>query len=176
MLSPRVLGPATLGLALLGTACSSLDSYTTAPGESYCGTVTATASFRAGVPEGIAMRLVLDGTALDGETSPGTVWTSAPSSGTAPLLTGVALQRIPALENDALSTPDLGGGRGPTRLFALAPTVPGEAALLAVISLRSDDGVEVRLVRPGLDGAPPPGQAPLFGLFNLTRQAGTCGF
>jgi hypothetical protein len=175
MLSPSVLGPAALGLALVGSGCSSLGHYTTAPGESYCGTVTATASFRAGVPEGLAMRLVLDGAALDGETSPGTVWTSAPASGTAPLLTGVALQRIPALENDALSTPDLGGGRGPTRLFALAPTAPGEAALLAVVSLRSDDGVEVRLLRPQLGASPPPGQGPVFGLFVLSKQAGTCG-
>ena len=175
MLSPCVLVPAALGLALLGTACSSLGNYTTAPGESYCGTVTATPSFRTGVPDGIAMRLVLDGAALDSETSPGTVWTSAPSSGTAPLLTGVALQRIPALENDALSTPDLGGGRGPTRIFALAPTAPGEAALLGAISLRSDDGVEVRLLRPQLGASPPPGQGAVFGLFVLYKQAGTCG-
>ena len=76
--------------------------------------------------------------------------------------------------------PDLGGGRDHTRVFALTPAPPGEDPLLAVLSLRSDDGVEARLLRPGAagDGAtpPPPGKQPVFALFVLYKQAGTCAF
>jgi hypothetical protein len=173
MLPRSALLPAALAVA----GCSSLDQYTTAPGESYCGSVTATASFRAGVPAGMEMRLTLDATALDGESSPGTVWAStSPGSAAGRFLDAAPLQRIPALENDALSTPDLGGGRDTTRLFGLTPSEAAESAVLGVVSLRSDDGVEVRLLRPGLGTSPPPGQGPIFGLFVLYKQAGTCGF
>ncbi len=163
-------------------ACSSLDGYTTAPGEAYCGTIVASSAFRAGLPAGIAMRLTLDAAELDGEVSPGAVWASPDPSGPASsrLLDGAPLRRIPALESDPLSAPDLGGGRDPTRLFALTPGPAGEDPLLAVVSLRSDGGVEVRLLRPGVapspPASPPPGKQPIFALFTLYKQAGTCGF
>jgi hypothetical protein len=168
---------AALGLAVAGLGCNTLGRFTTAPDESYCGTVTATASFRAGLAEGAQMRVTLDAAELDGELSPGAVWTAEPAR---QLLDGALLRRIPALENDPLAIPDLGGGRVQTRLFALTPAPAGEDPLLGVLSLRSDDGIEVRLLRSGLDPAstpaPPAGQQPLFGLFVLYKQAGTCAF
>jgi hypothetical protein len=124
------------------------------------------------------MRLTLDASLFDGDASPGIVWTQEPANGGAParkLVDGVALRAIPAIDNDPLGTPDLGSGRN-TRLFALSASPPGELPLLAAVSLRSDGGVEVRLVRPGVSATASGGQAPLFGVFTLTRQAGTCGF
>jgi hypothetical protein len=125
------------------------------------------------------MRLTLDASQIDTEETPGTVWTFEPAAGSAPsrrLVDGASLRRVPALENDPLGTPDLGGGRDHTRVFALSPASSDEDPLIAALSLRSDGGVEVRLLRPGLAGSPPPGKAPLFGLFTLYTQAGTCGF
>ena len=168
---------AALGLAA-GLGCSSLSGYSTAPGESFCGAATQSGAFRAGLAQGAQMRVTLDAPELDGELSPGAVWTVEPAGRR--LLVGASLRRIPALENDALDVADLGGGRDHTRLFALTPGPAGEDPLLAALSLRSDDGIEVRLLRPGLDPAstpaPPPGRQPLFGLFVLYKQAGTCGF
>jgi hypothetical protein len=170
-----LLGCAALGLA----ACSSLGQYSTGPGESYCGGTPADAVFSTGLAAGAAMRLTLDATLIDTEDTPGTVWTLEPPAGSTPsrrLVDGAPLRRVPALENDPLGTPDLGSGRDHTRVFALTPAPAGEAPLISVLSLRSDGGVEVRLLRPGLNGSPPPGQAPLFGLFTLYKQASTCGF
>jgi hypothetical protein len=166
-------------VAWAASGCSALDRYSTAAGESLCGSVTSTATFRTGLAAGARMRLTLDASKLDEEASPGTVWTHEPAVGENPgrtLADGAPLRRIPALENDPLSNPDLGGGRDHTRLFALTPAAPSEEPLLAVLSLRSDDGVEVRLLRPGVAMAQAPGQAPIFGLFTLAKQAGTCGF
>ncbi len=175
------LGGTVACIALLG--CSSLDGYSTAPGESYCGTVTPGSAFLAGLPSGMTMRLTLDASELDGEASPGAVWATPDTAGPSPherLFDGASLRRIPALENDPLSAPDLGSGRDHTRLFSLTPAPAGEDPLLAAVSLRSDNGVEVRLVRPGVagDGAapPPPGKQPVFALFVLYKQAGTCKF
>jgi hypothetical protein len=162
-------------LALACAGCADLGSYSTAPGEPYCGAVTASSSFRAGLGPGVRMRLTLDASQLDGEPSPGTAWTFDTASA-ARLLDGAPLRRIPALENDPLSQLSLGEGKDPSRVFALTPAPSAEEPFLAVLSLRSDDGVDVRLLRPGLGGAPPEGSQPVFGLFTLYKQAGTCGF
>jgi hypothetical protein len=164
--------------AWAGLGCSTLDHYSTASGESYCGSVTTSDTFRAGLASGARMRLSLDASALD-QGSPGSVWTYEPPSGTAPtrrLIDGSPLRRIPALDNDPLATPGLGGGRDHTRVFALTPALATEDPLLAVLSLRSDDGVEVRLLRPGASATAPPGHDAVFGLFTLAKQTGTCGF
>jgi len=172
--------PAALvfALATASLGCQSVDRYTTGPGESYCGEVTAAAAFSTGLAAGARMRMTLDASLFDGDASPGTVWTLEPAAGATParkLVDGAPLRRIPSLSSDPLATPDLGGGRDHTRIFALTAAA-GESPLLGAVSLRSDDAVEVRLLRPGLDGAQPAGQAPLFGLFTLTKQAGSCGF
>lgn len=163
--------------------CTELDRYSTAPSESYCGAVTLSSSFRNGLSPRVQMRLQLDASELDGEVSPGVVWTFEAAAGEAPdrrFLDRAPLRRIPKLGNDPLSQLELGGGRDHSRIFAVTPTDPDEEPLLAVVSLRSDDGIEVRLLRPGLAGTaakpPPPGRRPLFGLFTLYKQIGTCGF
>jgi hypothetical protein len=169
--------------ALSGLGCTEIDRYSTAPSESYCGAVTLSSSFRTGLSPRVQMRLQLDASELDGEASPGVVWSFEAAAGADAerrLLDRAPLRRIPKLANDALAMPDLGDGRDHTRVFALTPTDADEDPLLAVLSLRSDEGVEVRLLRPGLAGTaakpPPVGRRPLFGLFTLYKQIGTCGF
>lgn len=182
--------PAPIRLKALGlaasvacVACTELDRYSTAPSESYCGAVTLSGSFRAGLSPRVQMRLQLNAAELDGELSPGVVWTFEAAAGDQPerrLLDRAPLRRIPKLENDALAQLDLGAGRDHSRIFAVTPSIAVEEPLLAVLSLRSDDGVEVRLLRPGLAGIgskpPPAGHQPVFGLFTIYRQVGTCGF
>jgi hypothetical protein len=176
--------PLALGLALLaGAGCAELDRFTTAPSESYCGAVTLSSAFRQGFSQRVQMRLQIDASQLDGEASPGVVWTYEAADGTEPegrLLNRAPLRRIPKLDNDALAQLDLGGGRDASRIFAVTPADPDEDPLLAILSFRSDDGVEVRLLRPGLTGtaAKPAasGRRPRFGVFTLYKQIGTCGF
>jgi len=176
---------ACLGLpALLSLAgCTELDRYSTAPSESYCGAVTLSSGFRTGLSPRVQMRLQLNAAELDTELSPGVVWTYEAAAGDQPerrLLDRAPIRRIPKLENDVLAQPDLGSGRDHTRVFAVTPSDAKEESLLAVLSLRSDDGVEVRLLRPGLAGIgskpAPAGRNPVFGLFTLYKQVGTCGF
>lgn len=179
----RRLRLSALALAVLGTGCVEIDRYSTAPSESYCGAVTLSANFRTGLSPRVQMRLQLDAAELDGEQSPGVVWTFEAAAGDQPerrLLDRAPLRRIPKLANDPLSQLDLGEGRDHSRIFAVTPSPADEDPLLAVLSLRSDEGADVRLLRPGLAGTaakpPPAGRAPVFGLFTLYKQIGTCGF
>jgi hypothetical protein len=87
------------------------------------------------------------------------------------------------MDNDPLSRPDFGDGRIRNWIFAVSPADPDAESMLAVLSLRADNTVEVRLLRPGKAPPSPPdsvpvaaGQRPIFGIFPLTQQAGTCGF
>lgn len=163
--------------------CTEIDRYSTAPSESYCGAITLSSNFRAGLSPRVQMRLQLDAAELDGEASPGVVWTFEAAAGEEPdrrLLDRAPLRRIPKLANDPLSQLELGDGRDHSRIFAVTPVDAEEEPLLAILSLRSDEGIEVRLLRPGLAGTAskpaPPGRRPLFGLFTLYKQIGTCGF
>jgi hypothetical protein len=174
---------ASLILAVLGMGCTEIDRYSTAPSESYCGAVTLSSSFRTGLSPRVQMRVQLDAAELDGDVSPGVVWTYEAASGDSPerrMLDRAPLRRIPKLANDPLSQLDLGDGRDHSRIFAVTPVDADEEPLLAILSLRSDEGIEVRLLRPGLAGTAskpaPAGRQPLFGLFTLYKQIGTCGF
>ena len=178
-LTPAALLPA----GLLVSGCQDLDRFTTAPSESYCGSVTLSSEFRTGLSPKVQMRLQLDATQLDGDLSPGVLWTYEAPDGSTPavrLLERAPLRRIPKLENDPLSQLDLGEGRDQNRIFAATPSDEAEEALLVFLTLRNDDGVEVRLLRPGL--APlgskpaPAGRTPIFGLFTLYKRVGTCEF
>lgn len=174
---------APVALAALALGCNDLNRYSTAPSESYCGSVTLSSAFRAGLSPRVQMRVQLDAAELDTEQSPGVVWTfeaGARDEPTHRLLNRAPLRRIPKIESDPIAALDLGGGRDHTRIFAVTPSDAEEDPLLAILSLRSDDGIEVRLLRPGLGGtgtkAPPTGKRPIFGVFTLTKQIGTCGF
>lgn len=172
--------------ALGGTACEDLGDFSTEPGQAYCGSITLGGSFRTGFSTRVQMRLELDAGLLDDPAaSPGTLATFEAADDVSPerrLIDGAALRPIPPLHHDALSHADLGDSRERTAMFAVSPAAADSEAMLAVLSLRSDDRVEVRLVRPG---APEPadeaaevaeGRRMLFGLFVLDRKDNRCGF
>ncbi|WP_441288180.1 hypothetical protein ACSRUE_40270 [Sorangium sp. KYC3313] len=164
--------------------CDDLSRFSTADGEAYCGAITLGGAFRAGLSPRVQMRLTLDADALDGAEPPGALWTyEAPDGATAErrLLDGAPLRPIGALAHDPLSRLEFGEGRERNAIYAVDASEPGAEPLLAVLSLRTDASVEVRLLRPGR--APlasgetaAAGQRQVFGNFRLTRQTGTCGF
>jgi hypothetical protein len=171
-----------LAIACAALSCTNLEHFSTGPGEAYCGAVTLGGSFRTGLSPRVQMRLRLDASRLDGPGSPGTISTFealGPQSERR-LLTDAELRRVPAMDHDPLSRPDLGESRLRNWIFAASPVDPEAESLLAVVSLRADDTVEVRLLRPGKapQGEEPvaDGRRPIFGIFSLTKQADTCGF
>lgn len=173
-----------LPLAIVGAGlgCTDLEHFSTGQGEAYCGSVTLGGSFRTGLSPRVQMRLRLDAAALDGPGSPGTISTFEIASPDVDrrLLTDAELRRLPAMDHDPLSRPDFGDGRIRNWIFAVSPVDPAAESLLAVLSLRADNTVEVRLLRPGKapqgNEAVAAGQRPIFGIFPLSRQVGTCGF
>jgi hypothetical protein len=180
--APRI---ALAWAVLLGTAasgCEDMSQFSTKAGESYCGTIALGAAFRSGFTPLAQMRLVLDASALDGPDSPGALSTrelrDEQDGGELRLLQDAPLRPIPPLVHDVLSRPNLGEGRARTAIYAVTPSAPEAEALLAVLSLRTDGDVEVRLIRPGTSDVAvadlPEGRRPLFGLFTLRRQQGAC--
>jgi hypothetical protein len=165
--------------ALLTGACEDQGAFTTAEGESYCGAITLGRAFREGLGPRVQMRLVLDADRLDGATSPGRVWAWEPETEVAPgadLLSGVPLEPIAPLAHDALGDLDFGEGHERNAVYALRPSDPAAEGMLAILSLRSDGRVELRLLRAGIRGeGAPPERAPLFGVFLLERRRGDCG-
>ncbi|AUX21000.1 hypothetical protein SOCEGT47_014780 [Sorangium cellulosum] len=185
---PRRAAPrlALLLLAGAGAAagCDDVSRFSTAEGEAYCGAITLGGAFRAGLSPRVQMRLELDADALDGPESPGALWTYEAPDGATPerrLLDGAQLRPIGALAHDPLSRLQFGDGRERNAVVAVSASDPGAEPLLAIVSLRTDASVEVRLLRPGHEepasgealGA---GQRQIFGVFRLTRRSGTCGF
>jgi hypothetical protein len=180
-LAPRLVAVASLA-ALAG--CDDMTQFSTADGESYCGVIARGGAFRAGLSPRVQMRLTLDAAKLDGAGSPGTVSTYEAADGESPerrLLDGAALRQIPPLSHDPLSRPVFGDGRERNAIYAVSAAEPGAESMLAILSLQTDDSVEVRLLRAGAE-AGPSGEAPpverrqIFGVFRLTRRRGTCGF
>jgi hypothetical protein len=147
--------------ALSLCACSDLDRYGTRQDEAWRGTVVSSRFVRRGFDTLPTLELApLD---LENTTSgPGRITTS---DGT---FADAALLPIAAAEYDALGSLDLGAGRRSFLYLVAISGGPhaGELAM-AVLSLREDDTVELRLVRG--TGADPEGDD-LYGVFPLTRQ------
>ena len=130
------------------------------------------------------MRLKLDAEALDGQLSPGSIATYEAGEGDVPdrrLLNNAELRPLPPIAHDPISRLEFGDGRERNAIFAVSPADPAAESILAVVSLKADDTVEVRLLRPGApdtpDGArPEEGRRPIFGIFALSRAPGECGF
>ncbi|WP_437898767.1 hypothetical protein [Sorangium sp. So ce124] len=188
---PRRVALRLAPLALAGAmsaggaaGCDDLSRFSTADGEAYCGAITLGGAFRAGLSPRVQMRLTLDADGLDGPEPPGALWTyEAPDGATAErrLLDGAPLRPIGALAHDPLSRLEFGEGRERNAIYAVDASEPEAEPLLAVLSLRTDESVEVRLLRPGRaplasGEAEAAGQRQVFGNFRLTRRTGTCGF
>lgn len=167
-----------------GLGCEDLSRFSTGPGEAWCGSVTLGGAFRTGLSPRVQMGLTLDAGALDGPESPGVLSTYEAATEDLPerrLLDRAELRVIGPLAHDALSGLTFGEGRERNAMFAVSPADPAAEGLLAIVSLRSDDEVEVRLLRPG--AVPTEGEAEvgaerrqIFGVFRLTRREGGCGF
>ncbi|WP_240806610.1 hypothetical protein [Polyangium spumosum] len=169
-----------LALASITSGCNDVDRFSTRPDEAYCGAITLGSPFREGLSPRVQMRLTLDASLLDSDLPPGRLWTFEAATQTRPerrLLDGAALRPIRPLAHDALSHFEMGDGRERNTLFAVSPSDPAEEAMLAFLSLRSDRGVEVRLVRAGSEAQEAgEGRRTVFGMFSLTRREGQCGF
>ncbi len=160
-----------VGLAVLA-GCTDTTKWTSEPGESWCGDVTAASFVRAGMAEGTKMRLELDADSL--QSAPGRVWTSPFESGER--LAGARLRVVPQLLHDPLSTLQFGEGRVKNAI-AIADLDGAKSQVFVVISLLQSGDVEVRLLRGASPGsaAAPDEPSQLFGVFRLERAKGTCG-
>lgn len=172
-----------IAIVAASVGCTNLDRFTTGANEAWCGAVTVGAPFRAGLSPRVQMRLTLDASALDGPTSAGTLSTYEAADVGQPeerLFDEAPLRVMPALAHDGLSRVEFGDGRERNAMFAVSPKDEAAESMIAVVSLKSDDTVEVRLVRAGLPPSTtsptPAGRRQVFGLFSLTRQPNRCGF
>jgi len=159
---------------LLG--CTDNARWSSEPGESWCGTVTAATFVRAGMPEDTKLRLELDAEHL--QSAPGRIWTSPFLSGEK--LTSAELRVIPQMLHDPLSTLNFGEGRVKNAMTIVdLPSVdPGRPAtqLTVVVSLLQSGDVEVRLIRGASPGTATTTEvSQLFGVFKLERAKGDCG-
>ena len=175
-------GSAVVAGTLVVSGCNTLDSFTTAPGEAYCGQITLGNAYRMGFSPRVQLRLRFDAGTISNGASPGTLSSYDSGGSTAEpvrLLDESALRPIPPLSHDPLSQLEFGDGREKNLIYAISPTDPQAEGLLAVVSLRSDDLVEVRLIRPGATTGGTElasGREQLFGVFLLERRDGDCGF
>ncbi len=176
MIRVRSLALAALWLI----ACTDTSRWNSEPGESFCGDVTAASFVRAGIPEGMRMRLELDAEHL--QSTPGRLWTSPLPSGEK--LVAAEMRVIPQLLHDPLSTLNFGEGRvrNSIAVVDLPSTDPARptSQLIVIVSLLQSGDAEVRLLRGALTSAgadagatDPAGN--LFGVFRLRREKGDCG-
>jgi hypothetical protein len=167
-----------LSLALGTSGCRSLDRFDTGDDHAYCGTIVDAQFVRTTVQEGgfdrtLRMRLTLDVDAFT--TVPGAITTDDGEEGPcapSPTFSAAPLLATPEVHHDVLSTFSLGESRPDNLVTWVESTCRGP--MLAVISLMTSDDVEVRLLKPpalGQDVA-----RPAFGLFELSRRRGDCGF
>lgn len=160
-------------------ACNDLRGFSTEPGEAYCGAITLGSAFRAGLSPRVQMRLEVDAEALEGPDSPGRLSTFEASTSELSerrLFENASLRPIPPLAHDPLSRLEMGEGRERNAVYAVSPRETTAAAVLAFLSLRSDDGIEVRLLRAGTDKNDDDKRKLIFGLFSLVKREGSCGF
>jgi hypothetical protein len=151
------------------TACSNVSRFSN-NGDHYQGSIIAGDFVRSGFDPSTQMCVVLDANHL--QDAPGDVSTSDGR------FAATALRPIPQIWHDPLSTLAFGEGRIENLVYIATPLVDADALgdVVAVVSLMQSGSVEVRLFRgaPAVDSGP--GGNNLFGVFSLTRTAGSCSF
>lgn len=183
-IAPLAAPSALALLAAFAPACDDINRFSTSSGEAYCGSITLGSAFRAGLSPRVQMRLRLDASMLDGPSSPGVLSTFEAADGDTPerrLFDDAELRLIPPLAHDQLAMLEFGEGRERNAIYSVSPADLSAESVLAVVSLRSDNTVEIRLLRAGMapstEAAPvPDGRRPLFGIFTLIRRDNQCGF
>jgi hypothetical protein len=153
-----------LGAVLVLASCRDVSRFSSR-GDHFEGSVVTGSFVRSGIPAEAKMCLVLDTDRL--QDAPGFLTSSDGRFKAAPL------RPIPQIWHDPLSTLKFGDGRLQNLVYVAEPV--GEADVMVVLSLMQSEHVEVRILRgaPRADAGPP---EPMFGIFDLARQAGPCSF
>lgn len=160
-------------VALLG--CADVSKWNTAPGESYCGSVTNASFVLAGIDPNTKLRLELDAEHL--QTSPGRLWSAPFKSGER--FDGRELRVISQLLHDPLSQLTFGEGRVKSTILVgdlLSADGKTTSDVMVFLSLMQSGEVEVRVVRgASISGSEPiTGPSQLFGVWVMERQSGDC--
>lgn len=147
------------------SACKDLDRFDTRSDGDYCGAIVQSAFTRKGFDSLPTLRLSLD---IDQLTvAPGSLSSNdvnGPCS-PLPLFDQAPLQVTQELFADPLSLLEFGAAREYNFIAWVDSTCQGRT--LAVVSLMSDDNVEVRLLRPGTLAEPDSNE---FGVFQLQKD------
>jgi hypothetical protein len=152
--------------ALVATsACRDLDRFDTSVDGAYCGGIVQSAFTRKGFDSLPTLRLTLDVNQLT--VAPGSLSSNDVNGLCSPLpqFDEAPLQVTQELYADPLSLLEFGAAREYNFLTWVDSTCLGRT--LAVVSLMSDDNVEVRLLRPGSPENPDSNE---FGVFQLRRD------
>jgi hypothetical protein len=159
---------------LLTAGCRDLERFDTGDNEAYCGSIVSAGFVREGFPANLRMRATIDTNNMT--TVPGTLTTDDDSCSATPLLHAAPMRATEQLFHDPLSTFDFGTGRDHNFFAWVDSTCQGP--MLTVVSLMKNDDVELRLMRPpspSATGSSDPDPA-WFGVFQLARHRGDCGF
>jgi len=164
----KVVAWAVLSLASAGIGCKDIDSFTTEPGEAYCGCIVNAGFVRNGFSSGLQMRMTFDADHMSDR--PGELSTSDG------FLTNAPMRPIEELFNDPLLMLQFGEGRDKNLIYMVNPTDPAQGPTVTVVlSLMHSGNAEVRLIRGanaiGTDASPQPADGPpLFGVFSPLRR------
>lgn len=182
--TPRI-ALSSLGVCLLGAACTDLSDYQLEADEAYCGAMVSAPVFHSGfVPDGappaLRLRLHLDVEALT--TNPGRLTSDDREHGLckrsgAPLFDDAPLRAIPEVLHDPISTLEFGQGRVHTFFAYVDSTCQG--TMLAIVSLMKNKTVEVRLFKPAAmaEADAPADKSSGYALFYLKPfETDGCGF
>ncbi|HEY5372883.1 MAG TPA: hypothetical protein VIK01_04320 [Polyangiaceae bacterium] len=173
-----------LAALIAASGCRNLDSFSSKPGEAYCGQLLSQPEFQDGfLPLGsrpnLELELRLDTSTLTSE--PGILRSNDATTGLCASTSGALFQdaplrAIPAVDHDVLST--LTFGEGHEHDFFAWVDSSCQGTMLAVVSLMKNNQVEMRLFKPARLAPPkaPADQQPGFAMFHFDVQKGGCGF
>jgi len=167
MIARVLLRGARMGLVLFGvSSCRNVEAFSTGTDDHFEGTVVQGGFVRSGFEAGTRLCVTLDGKRLND--LPGNM---SSSDGR---FKAAALRPIPQVFHDPISTFNFGEGRARNLMYVASGLTEDSAEATAVISLMESEQIEVRVFRgaPGNDRAP----RPLFGVFLLQRERGSCSF
>lgn len=161
-------------IALAQGGCRTEARFSTGPSQHYEGQVVNGDFVRSNIPVDTKICLTLDADHL--QDLPGNISTSDGRFTTTPL------RQIPQIWQDPLSTLQFGEGRERNLIYMAAPTgtsVPDRTDVTVVLSLMDNGDAQVRLFRgapasPFGDPNNPNLAPPIFGVFDLTMQPGSC--
>jgi hypothetical protein len=154
--------------ALLGcsVACRDLSEYSSGQGH-YEGVIAGGDFVRSGFDSGVRICLWLDAEKL--QVAPGSLQTSDGR-----IAKATSMRTIPQSFHDTLSTLKFGEERDQNMIY-MASTKSGPDAMV-VLSLLKGGSVEARILRGAPGASSSDSSEPLFAIFSMTKEQGTCSF